>query len=237
MLIDMHAHSSGISRCCKADAADVMLTAKSNGIDALILCNHYQESYVTSTAAEFARKYIEEFNYAVSLEKSTGVKLFFGIEVTAKRHGDAHILIYGMQPDFLRAHPEIYDYPLEKMHALVKAAGGLVVQAHPFRGGGHVLDLRYLDGIEVNCHPLYDATHCDEILSIAAGANKLVTCGGDYHADCYRAICGTYFPDGVRDNAGIIAHLTGSDEIKMHVHELRCENHSDVVYAKPGRNE
>jgi predicted metal-dependent phosphoesterase TrpH len=64
MLIDMHAHSSGISRCCRTDARTVMETAKANDIDGLILTNHYQEAYLTDEGSRvFAEKYINEYFY------------------------------------------------------------------------------------------------------------------------------------------------------------------------------
>ena len=233
MLIDMHAHTSGISRCCRTDAAGVLRAAREAGIDGLILCNHYQDSYVDADGpAAFAEKYIAEYYHTAAVAAEMGMRLFFGVEVTARRHDGAHILLYGMEPEFVREHPEVYDYTLEKMHALVHEKGGLVVQAHPFRGGGHVQDTAYLDGVEINCHPLYDATHCDRMQEIAREAGIFVTCGGDYHADTYRAICGTYFPDDIDCYAGLIAHLRDSDEVRMHVHELRSDFHRDVTFVK-----
>ena len=233
MLIDMHAHTSGISHCCKAGARDIMLAAKAAGIDGLIISNHYQESYVTATPADFARAYADEYYYAKSFEAETGVRLFFGIEVTAKLHENAHILVYGMHPEFVLEHPEIYAYSLEKIYSLVHEAGGLVVQAHPFRGGGRVQDINFLDGVEINCHPLYDATHCDRLIGIAHEEKCFVTCSGDYHADVpYRPVCGTYFPDETREAADIVEHMKNSRTIMLHVHELRTEFHRDVAFIK-----
>jgi len=235
MLIDMHAHSAGISHCCRADAKDVMLAAIDVGVGGLILCNHYQESYVTTTPDDFARAYVDEYYYAEKCASDVGIKLFFGIEVTAKHHENAHILVYGMKPEFVLEHPEIYDYTIDKIYSLAHEAGGLVVQAHPFRGGGRVQDTRFLDGVEINCHPLYDATHCDRLMGIAAEENIFVTCGGDYHADVpYRPVCGTYFPDDAEDNAGIVEYLKSTDNVKLHVHELRTDYHRDVVFSKNG---
>lgn len=234
MLIDMHAHTSGISRCCRADAAEVLHTARKAGIDGLVLCNHYQEVYVTDAgAAAFAEEYIAEYFHTKQIADAMNFPLFFGIEVTAKLHGNAHILIYGMTPEFLREHPEIYAYPLEKMARLVHEGGGLIVQAHPFRAGGQLLDTAQLDGVEVNCHPLYDATHCARLLDIAADKRLLVTCGGDYHADTYRAVCGTHFPHDTKSTDDIVRYLKSTQEICIHVHELRTEAHGDVVFTKP----
>jgi len=236
MLIDMHAHTSGISRCCRAEAREILETARKNGIDGLILCNHYQECYVEADgAAAFAQRYIAEYEKTKAIADEMGMPLYFGVEVTAKLHDNAHILLYGMTPDILREHPEIYAYPLEKMYALVHERGGLVIQAHPFRGGGQIQDMAYLDGVEVNCHPLYDATHCARLMKIAEENDLLVTCGGDYHADCYRAVCGTHFPDGKTEYADLMDYLKHTLEICLLVHELRTEKPVEVTFAVPGR--
>ena len=233
MLIDMHAHSSGISRCCRTDARTVMETAKANVIDGLILTNHYQEAYLTDEGSRvFAEKYINEYFFAEKHAKELDFKLFFGAEITAKRYDNAHILLYGLTPEMLLAHPDIFDYTLEDMSRIMHAAGGLIVQAHPFRNGGVMLDTRLLDGVEINCHPLYDDTHSDRLLKIAADNHIFVTCGGDYHADTYRAVCGTYFPDTVSDMKDIISHLKASPEIRLHVHELRTDDHRDRVFLR-----
>lgn len=233
MLIDMHAHTSGISRCCRADAYGVLTAAMEAGIDGLILCNHYDGGYVDEKGpAAFAEKYIAEYYHTAMVAAEMGMRLYFGIEVTARKHGGTHILVYGIEPSFVRENPEIYDYTLSEIYAAAHAKGGLVVQAHPFRGKGHVLDAAYLDGVEINCHPLYDDTHCGRMQQIAHEAGIIVTCGGDYHADSYRAVCGTYFPDKALRYADLIAHLKNAPEIKLHVHELRTEFHRDVTFVR-----
>lgn len=67
---------------------------------------------------------------------------------------------------------------------------------------------------------------------IAHEAKIIVTCGGDYHADTYRAVCGTHFPDEALRYCDLIDHLKNSPEIKMHVHELRTDFHRDVTFVK-----
>lgn len=236
MLIDMHAHSKGISRCCRADAMEVINTAKKTGIDGLILCNHYDADDIAEkglSPREFAQNYIDEFHYAERCAREAGVKLFFGVEITARKLSRSHILVYGMPPEFTLEHPEMYDYTLEQLYSIVHERGGLLIQAHPFRGKGKVQDLNCLDAVEINCHPLYDATHCYRLMDIARNAGKFVTCGGDYHADTYRAVCGTYFPDSVETAADIVGYLKETRTIKLHVHELRTDFHRDITYYKP----
>ena len=64
MLIDMHAHSSAISRCCQAPAEEIIRIARANGIGGLVLSNHYDFNYTAGIgAAAFARAYADEFIY------------------------------------------------------------------------------------------------------------------------------------------------------------------------------
>ena len=62
MLIDLHAHSSGISRCCKIPAPKVLEISRDLGLDGIVLTNHYQKSYVKDgTPREFEahRKFLD----------------------------------------------------------------------------------------------------------------------------------------------------------------------------------
>ena len=233
MLIDLHAHTSGISKCCRIPAPEVLRIAKENGIDGIVLANHYQKSYVKDmTVADFASKYIEEYAYTKSLADEMGMKIFFGIEVTMSKCDDAHVLVYGLTPVFLREYPDLFDYTLEELYKLVRVRGGALVHAHPYRHGKDVLDLDYLDGVEVNCHPLYDDTHCNRLYEVAKNAGVMLTCGGDYHADTNRANCGTYIPDSISDSIAIGEYIRSTDEIRFLMQEPNRDEINEVSYRR-----
>ena len=220
MLIDLHAHSSGISRCCRIPYNTVIDTAKKVGLDGIVLTNHYQKSYVKDgDAAAFARRYTEEFRLAKAYGESVGVKVFFGAEITMERYGGAHVLLYGISQAFIEENPALYDLTQEELYQLVKVAGGCVVQAHPYRKTPHLLNPRYLDGVEVNCHPLYGKSDFADMVAIAKENNLLLTCGGDYHADTYRPKCGTYLPTYITDGKGIGEFLLTAEHISLLIHE------------------
>lgn len=62
MLTDLHAHSSGISKCCRIPYNEVIQTALQNGIDAIVLTNHYQSSYIGEDGLDgFVERYIDEY--------------------------------------------------------------------------------------------------------------------------------------------------------------------------------
>lgn len=216
MLVDMHCHSKGISRCCKVPIEDILERTKQAGIDAIILTNHYIKDYVANDdSLDFAKKYINEYLYAKTLEEKYNCKVFFGIELTVEFARAVHLLIYGVPTDFVLKHHDIYNYSLEKIYSIVKQAGGILIQAHPFRNNCSVLDVNFLDGVEINCHPIYKFSHSDELLKIGKDNNLLVTVGGDYHADTYRPLCGVNFPDSVKDCFDIKDYLLAAKELKL----------------------
>jgi len=234
MLIDLHGHSSGISRCCQIPAPEVLKAAKDAGLDGIVLSNHYQKVYIPDgDYAAFAERYLEEYRYAERCAKELGCKVFFGIEVTMEKHDLAHLLVYGVDEEFVREHPGLFEYTQEELYRLVKEAGGALVQAHPFRGRDGLLDVRYLDGIEASCHPLYEGTFLDRVTEVAHNAGIILTCGGDYHADTYRPHCGAYLPDSVESGKDLAKFLCQTDEIKLCVHEVGDQESKDVTFYRP----
>ena len=229
MLIDLHAHSSGISRCCQIPAEEVLKTAKEYGIDGIVLTNHYQKSYLQNDDADaFAKAYVEEFHYTEKIAEELGMKVFFGVEVTTELYKNVHMLGYGVSEKFVLENPRVFELNQEELYKLVKVYGGVLVQAHPFRNGCTVLDTAYLDGVEINCHPLYGNSYQKELMEIAAENKLLLTCGGDYHADTYRAHCGMYLPDDIGNNNELRDYLLDTKEVKLCIHEPNEETSADV---------
>lgn len=205
-----------------------------HGMDGIILTNHYDEKYVTNgDALSFAKKYLEEYYKVKQFGEQIGIKTFFGIELTMAKHNDVHMLIYGLSEESLLSHPNLYDYTQKELYEFVKNEGAILVQAHPFRGGKDVLlELNLLDGVEINCHPLYDETHLNKLSMIADNNNLLLTCGGDYHADTHRPKCGVYLPDDLNTTKEIVLYLIKTNEIKLCVQEVGLMSTFDYQFYK-----
>lgn len=236
MLIDLHAHSSGISKCCRIPAEEVIRVAKEHGIDGIVLTNHYAKSYVTDgNYAAFAKRYTAEYRYTKELGEACGVRVLFGIELTVAADPQVHLLIYGVEESFIERYPTLFDLSQKELYALVKAHGGILVQAHPYRKGDRLLDPAYLDGIELSCHPLYEGTYQKELTAIAKAHGLLLTCGGDYHADTHRPHCGVYLPDTITNGVELGAYLASANEVTLCVQEVDERISHDVVYTRSKR--
>lgn len=216
MLIDMHAHSSGISTCCRVPAPEIIKAAAAVGVGGIILTNHYNKSYITDgDYAAFARRYVEEYFYARECGAAKNFPVLFGVEVQMEPHDRVHMLLYGVSTDFVLAHPMLFDYTQEELYRLVKAEGGAMVQAHPMRRSKNVLlNPAHMDGVEINSHPLYDGSHLEELTAFATEHGLILTSGGDYHADTHRVCCGAILPDGI-ESKRISEHLCSAESIEL----------------------
>lgn len=233
MLIDLHAHSSKISKCCQTDAEGAIKIAREVGLDGIVLTNHYQKSYISNgDVASFADRYVREYYDAKEIGDRLNMKVFFGIEVTAELYPGVHILIYGVGEEFIRQNLEMYDYTQKLLYERVKEFGGAMIQAHPFRNGTSIIDTEYLDGIEINCHPLYKKSFSEEIQENAGKYNLTVTCGGDFHADTYRPKCGVYLPDTVGNSCELSEYILNAENVRMCVHEPDESNPKEILYIR-----
>ena len=237
MLLDLHAHTSGISTCCRVPAPDIVATAKNNGIDGIVLTNHYGKYLFPNGDAEaFAHAYTEEYHYAKRCGEEIGCAVFYGIEITMGRYGGLHMLVYGVDEAFTIAHPLLCDLTMEELYRLAHEHDGIVVQPHPFRGGNRLQDPAFLDGVEVNCHPGYGNSFCREVAEFAKSNRLILTCGGDYHADGYRAHCGMEIPDTITDTPALVTYLQNADLLTLHMQEPKDKELYRVTYErKTGR--
>ncbi len=235
ILADLHAHSSGISTCCKCSFQEGIAAAKAVGIGGVVLTNHYTESYVVDgDYDQLARRYLEEYGKAKEYGESVGFKVFFGVEVTAEQYEGIHLLAYGVPERFVTEHPRMCHYSQKELYDSVHSYGGILIQAHPYRRKDRLMDLQYLDGVEISCHPhlRYGGSFRKEMAEIAAKAGKLLTCGGDYHADVkYRPNCGVFVPEDLADGIELKDYLVSEPNLTLRVHEPGGD-WEDIIYTR-----
>ena len=122
----MHAHSSGISHCCRIPYEEVIRQNREKGIEAIVLTNHYVKNYVRdNNPKELAERYNKEFFEAFEYGKKVDYKVFYGIEVTMELYPNVHMLVYGVAPEFLTDNPELYELTQEELYNLVHKNGGI----------------------------------------------------------------------------------------------------------------
>lgn len=235
MLIDLHAHSAGISACCLADYMTVLDRTAAAGLDGIVLTNHYLTAYYRSASYEdWIEAYLAEYRAAKRYGEKIGLRVYLGAEISLSTVNDSlHLLLYGIDEDFLRKHSRLCERSQKELFALAEENNALLIQAHPLRPGCHLLDTAYLHGIELNCHPAH-RTCSDSLPALAEKEGLLLTAGGDYHADVpYRPVCGVFLPDDTADSRALAAYLKGTAAITLRLHETDGRGWHDVCYPNP----
>lgn len=151
---ETHLHTCQGSACGASTGAEHARFYKARGYQGIFVTDHF---FGGNTAvprelpwAERVERFCAGFEDAWNEGQRIGLDVFFGWEQNF--HGDEY-LIYGLDKAFLLAHPEMEKWSRKEQLEQVHAAGGCVIQAHPFRMRGYLSAIRlgddFADGVEV----------------------------------------------------------------------------------------
>jgi len=151
---ETHLHTKEGSACGWSTGAEMARACKAAGYTGIFVTDHF---FHGNTAVDrnlswtdWVEGYCKGYENARQEGDKIGLQVFFGWEQT---YDGNDFLIYGLDKAWLLAHPEIRDCTIEEQYRLVKADGGMVIHAHPFREAFYIKEIRlfpeYVDGVEV----------------------------------------------------------------------------------------
>lgn len=152
-LYETHLHTCQGSACATSTGKEHARYYKEIGYQGIIVTDHFFSGN-TAVPRELSWKervewFCSGYEDALAEGQKIGLDVFFGWEQNF--NGDEY-LIYGLDKAWLLAHPEMEHWNRRQQLEGVHAAGGCVVQAHPFRMRSYMshigLGLRFCDGIE-----------------------------------------------------------------------------------------
>ena len=219
MLLDPHIHTSAISRCSKCCAEDLVDLCVRDNIDAIVLTNHYKRNYYVEDEKFPAWRdaYIEEYLHTRKVGEKAGLKVLFGLEITLDDLPRIDFLVYGLTHEKAAKAPQLHSLTQKELFEYCVSENALLYQAHPYRRGTLPQDPRYLHGVEINCHPIYNYNDKKEVIEFASEHNLKLSCGSDYHGDTYKPHCGIYVPDEIDDTVALADFLRkGQCELEVH---------------------
>ncbi len=222
LLLDPHIHTSGISRCSKCPADILVDVCVRDKIDAIVLTNHYKKGYYgeNKNFPEWRQKYIDEYLLTKSEGEKRGLKVFFGLEVTLDETPKIDYLIYGLSHEIAAKAPPLCDMTQKELFEYCLSESALLYQAHPYRNGTQPRDPKYLHGVEINCHPIYNYNDKIEVTAFAKEHSLKLSCGSDYHGDTYKAHCGIYIPDDISNTVELAEFLRAPEQCALEVHDI-----------------
>lgn len=194
-LYETHLHTNQGSACGVNSGYEMAKACKEAGYTGIFVTDHNWGGNTCVNKelnfSEWMRLYKRGYEDAKEYGDANDLYVFFGMETGF--HG-TEFLLCGLSPEWFVENPEIRVSGIEEQYRLVHEAGGMVVQAHPFRVEDYIPEVRnfpeFVDAFETS-----NATHSSPISvshnnpawddmarELAIRTNKPATAGSDVHS-------------------------------------------------------
>ena len=184
--IETHLHTNHVSKCGHLSASEIVKGYADAGYSALIVTDHYNRTTFDFIGIDPAAPgdkltpFLDGYRRVREEAEKVGIRVFRGAELRFDEC-DNDYLFYGWLDDVLAEPEEVFRMGIAGFAPMARAAGGLIIQAHPYRRSCTPAIARYLDGVEVrNMNPRHDS-HNDRAEAYAEEYGLIRTSGSDCH--------------------------------------------------------
>ena len=209
----MHSHTVPCSHA-NMTSREFVTALYDGGYAGAVITNHFYNGDTGLDRAmsweEFVKEYERDYLECKEAAKEYDLDMIFGLEEHVG--GGLEVLIYGVTPEVIYAHPELIERNFKRWHDVITSHGGVVIQAHPFRERTYiaepkVLPLDCIDGIEV-----YNAGNkppMNERAEAFAGEHPelILTSGADTHSTNTACCAGIECTERIRSEAELVRVL------------------------------
>ena len=200
-LYETHLHTMQSSACAHNTGKEMAQAAKDAGYTGIIVTDHswFGNNCIDQSLPweEWIEQFCKGYEDAKAWGDKIGLDVFFGYESCYR---GTEFLIYGVDKQWLKSHPQIKEASIPEQHQMIREAGGMVIHAHPYREEYYIPEVRLfpenVDGVEgVNAtHSSHLSLHHNNpefdkrAIAYAAEHHLPLTAGSDIHAT--QLLCG-----------------------------------------------
>lgn len=153
-LYETHLHTKEGSACSQNTAKELVMAYKAAGYTGIMVTDHFYRGNCAVDRnmpwEDWVEAYCKGYENAKEVGEEIGLQVFFGWE---ESHQGTDFLIYGLDKEWLKKHPEIKEVTIKEQYELVHREGGMVIHAHPYREAAYIPEIRLfpeaVDGVEV----------------------------------------------------------------------------------------
>lgn len=204
---ETHMHTAEASACAGSTGAEMARAHKEAGYTGIFVTDHFfnGNSAVPRELpwAEKIRRFCLGYEHAREEGEKIGLQVFFGFEYA---YQGAEFLVYNLDKQWLLDHEDIDRGDPRTALRQMRAGGGFIIQAHPFRERGYIdhfqLFPRDIDGVEaINGAHLGDEGRKmnQRAFAYAEMFDLPVTAGSDSHKVTQLFGSGVEFPEPLKE--------------------------------------
>ncbi len=214
--IELHSHSSAVSKCSQIPAIELIATYKMEDYSGLVITNHFYpwEPKTKLGYKKYVDNYIKEYYDLCEKGEKMGIKVYLGMEIRFEENENDY-LVYGIDEDFIRKAVSPKQKTLEDFVSVCKNDKNLIIQAHPFRNGMMLMSPSLLDGMEVyNLHPNHNS-RIGFAAKYSEGTNGTFICGTDFHHPGQAALAALLTREIPKDSFDLVNYLKNEPIYKV----------------------
>ncbi len=154
-LYETHLHTKEASACSQNTAEELVYAYKTAGYTGIMVTDHFYRGNCAIDRnmawEDWVDAYCQGYENAKAAGDKIGLQVFFGWE---ESHQGTDFLIYGLDKEWMKKHPELREVTIEEQYELIHREGGMVIHAHPYREAWYIPEIRlypeFVDGVEVS---------------------------------------------------------------------------------------
>ena len=161
--IETHLHTNHTSKCGWLDAAALAEGYHAAGYAAVAVTDHYNRTtfeYLnvdTAAPGDKVTPFLTGFRRMSEEAEKRGLRVYKGAELRFDECENDYLL-YGWRKDLLADPEAVFSMGIAAFAPVARAAGAVLVQAHPYRAKCTPAIACYLEGVEVcNCNPRHNS--------------------------------------------------------------------------------
>lgn len=194
---ETHLHTSLVSACSRFTPEEIVNKYIRLGYAGVFVTDHFLNGNTTVPAffpyAERIKLFCEGYRAVKKAAEGRDLDVFFGFEYSYR---GTDFLVYGLDEEWLVKNPVIMEMSTKEFLCFAVQAGGLVVQAHPYREADYIDHIRLfpsdVHGMEMR-NPNRDA-RTNMLADLLAAAYSLVRfAGSDIHNAAQKELAGMKF--------------------------------------------
>ena len=184
----MHAHTHPCSACSLLSPEELVESLRAGGYAGCVITNHFLHGNTGIDRRlaweDFVAYYERDYLECKELAEKYDIDILFGVEEGVG--GALEILCYGITPELLYRNPKLANGDLKDWYRVMKNAGAVCIQAHPYRERNYIpqpglLPLELIDGIEITNTGNMEKNNLEAEEAAKEHPEWILVAGGDCH--------------------------------------------------------